>query len=107
MNEVRFLNSAEFSYQDGNGRYVNGAELLAFLRTSGALGKSPIDLENLKTYQLAVIASQDGKHYQITLKPMADAHDENAACRAGAFSDDAGVIFVGTAHDCKTSESPE
>jgi len=41
-------------------------------------------------------------HYQITLKRPSDMNDKSTWCKTAAFSDDAGVIFLGAAIDCKT-----
>jgi hypothetical protein len=42
-------------------------------------------------------------HYQVTLKRASNMSDKSTWCKTAAFSDDAGVIFLGAAIDCKTS----
>jgi hypothetical protein len=67
------------------------------------LNQSPIDLENPNPYEPAIATSPDGMHYQVTLKRASNMSDKSTWCKTAAFSDDAGVIFLGAAIDCKTS----
>lgn len=97
---LRLLNTQEYNYQHERGRFATLPEMLGFLRAKDILSKSPIDLENPKPYELAITTSPDGKHYQITLRPM---NDKSAGCRTAAFSDDVGVIFLGSALGCEAS----
>jgi hypothetical protein len=100
---LRLLNTEEYSYQHEVGRFADREEMLNYLRKTGTLTKSPIDLENPKPYELAVTTSPDGKHYQITLKQPSDMNVKTTWCRTAAFSDDAGVIFLGSAIGCEAS----
>jgi len=130
---LRLLNTEEYSYRHETGRFASRDELLTFLRTKGLLSESPtdlakpkarfvfreemstslptnkplsdspIDLENPKPYELRVTTSLDGMHYQITLKRLSDMNDKNSWCRTAAFSDDAGLIFLGSVIDCEAS----
>jgi hypothetical protein len=75
----------------------------ASLQTKKPLSESPIDLENPKPYELTITTSSDGMHYQITLKRPSDMNDKNTWCRTAAFSDDAGLIFLGSVIDCEAS----
>jgi hypothetical protein len=100
---LRTLNTFEYSYRDEAGRFADREEMLAFLRKKDKLSKSPIDFENLKPYELAVTTSLDGMHYQITLKRTYDQNDKSSWCRTAAFSDDSGLIFLGSALDCGAS----
>ncbi|MGB7466346.1 MAG: hypothetical protein WBW14_25890, partial [Candidatus Acidiferrum sp.] len=75
----------------------------AFLRQDGYNRKAVIDLENPKPYELEITTSRGGEHYQITLKRTSDMNDKNTWCKPTAFSDDAGVIFLGAALDCDAS----
>jgi hypothetical protein len=97
---LRLLNTSEYSYRGENGRFANWEELLAFLQQSGYQKKAVIDLENPKPYELEITTSRDGEHYQITLKRTSDMNDKSTWCKTAAFSDDAGVIFLGAALDC-------
>ena len=133
VNALRLLNTEEYSYRHETGRFASRDELLTFLRTKGLLSQSPtdlakpkarfvfreemstslptnkplsdspIDLENPKPYELRVTTSSDGMHYQITLKRLSDMNDKNSWCRTAAFSDDAGLIFLGSVIDCEAS----
>jgi len=102
VSALRLLNTQEYTYQHDKGRFATQQEMLSFLRTKGILSKSPIDLENPKPYELTITTSPDGKHYQITLKRSADPDDKNAACRTAAFSDDSGLIYLGTVIGCES-----
>jgi hypothetical protein len=83
-------------------RFAPHDELLTFLRTKGTLSQSPIDLENPGPYELAITASADGQHYFITLKPQFYRSKDLWECGPAAFTDDAGVIFLGSALGCDT-----
>jgi hypothetical protein len=100
---IRTINTAEVSYADEFGRYASREEMLAFLRKPHAsLMPSPIDFRIPKLYELALNTSPDGKHYQITLKGPSDMNDKSTWCKTAAFSDEAGVIFLGSAIDCES-----
>jgi hypothetical protein len=98
---LRTLNTAEYSYRGETGRFADRDEMLAFLRKKGDWSRSPIDLENPNPYELAITTSQDGTHYQITLKRASDMNDKSTWCKPAAFSDDIGVIFLGSALGCE------
>lgn len=103
VNALRLLNTQEYVYRQEIGRFASREEMLTFLRTKGILNRSPIDLENPQPYALVVTTSPDGMHYQITLKRPSDMNDKSTWCKTAAFSDDAGVIFLGSALDCAAS----
>jgi hypothetical protein len=99
VNALRVINTSQVPYYRETGRFANREEMLSFLRTKGI--RSPIDLENPKPYELTITTSPDGMHYQITLKRTYDRNDDSTwGCKTAAFSDDAGVIFLGSALDC-------
>jgi hypothetical protein len=98
---LRTLNTAEVVYHTGTGRFASREEMVTFLRTQGILSQLPIDLENPKPYELAITTSPDGMHYQITLKRKSDMNDKSTWCKTAVFSDDAGVIFLGTGLGCE------
>jgi len=103
VNALRLLNTQEYTYQHDNARFATQQELLSFLRTKGNLGKSAIDLENPKPYELIITTSPDKQHYQIGLRRPSGPNDGNAGCRSAAFSDDGGVIYLGLALGCESS----
>jgi hypothetical protein len=103
VNALRLLNTQEYVYRQEIGRFASREEMLTFLRTKGILSRSPIDLENPQPYELVVTSSPDGMHYQIMLKRPSDMNDKSTWCKTAAFSDDAGVIFLGSALDCAAS----
>lgn len=100
---LRTLNTAEYSYKHQTGRFAHREEMLTFLRTKGDLSRLPIDLENPAPYALAITTSPDGLNYQITLQRPADMNDKTTWCKTALFSDERGVIFLGSALDCEAS----
>jgi hypothetical protein len=100
---LRTLNTFEYVYRGENRRFANREELLDILRQKDVLSKAAINLENPKPYELEVTTSQDGEHYQIMLKRPSDMNDKSTWCKTAAFSDEAGVIFLGAALDCGAS----
>jgi hypothetical protein len=102
VNALRLLNTQEYVYRQEIGRFASREEMLTFLRKKGILSRS-IDLENPQPYELVVTASPDGMHYQITMKRLSDMNDKSTWCKTAAFSDDAGVIFLGSAIGCDAS----
>ncbi len=105
VNAVQLINTEEVSYKHDNGRFADREQMLNYLRHRNRLSSSPIDLEDGKRYELAITMSADGKHYQLTLKPVFDVKDKTTWCKRAAFSDDAGVIFLGSALDCEGQTS--
>ena len=100
---VRTLNTAEVSFRYETGRFAGREEMLAFLRKPNAsLRPSPIDFRIPNLYELALNTSPDGMHYQITLKRQPDMNEWRKGCTA-VFSDEEGVIFIGTALGCEES----
>jgi len=103
VSTLRLLTTAEYVYQQETGRFASREEMLAFLRRRGTLSRSTINLESPQPYELVLITSPDGTHYQITLKRPSEVDDKSTWCKTAAFSDDAGVIFLGSALDCDAS----
>jgi hypothetical protein len=125
VNTLRLLNTEEYSYRHETGRFASREELLTSLRAKGLLSQSPtdlakpsqrfasqeqtkaplsdspLDLENPGPYELAITTSADGLHYFVTLKPQFNRSKNVWECGPAAFSDDAGVIFVGLALGCE------
>ena len=100
---MRLLDTEQMNYRDENHRFANQGELLAFLRQTHCLGKSPLDLENSAPYQVQITTNPDATHYQITIQRLADSSDKSTWCRTAAFSDDGGLIFLGQAVDCPSA----
>jgi hypothetical protein len=97
---VRTLNTFEAIYRRDNGRFANREEILTFMQQKGVLSRTAIDFVNPSPYELAVTATQNGEHYQITLKRLYDVNDKSTWCRTAVFSDDSGLIFLGASLDC-------
>lgn len=103
VNALRILNTEEYSYRDQTGKFAPRDEMLVFLRKKGVTSQSPIDLENPQPYVLALTTSQDGAHYQVSLERPLERSDKSTWCKAAAFSDDKGVIFLGVAIGCEAA----
>jgi len=103
VNSLGLLNTAEVTYRSQNGRFATREEILTHLREKGFSKRTAIDLENPNPYELSITTSPDGMHYQVTLKRPSDMNDKGTWCKTAAFSDDAGVIFLGSAIGCKSS----
>jgi hypothetical protein len=103
VSSLRILNTAEAEYMKENGRFVGREEILNHLRNKGWLKRAAIDLDNPKPYELAITLSPDAKHYQIALKRTSDMNDKGTWCKAAAFTDDAAVIYLGSAIGCEAS----
>jgi hypothetical protein len=100
---LRLLNTEQVSYREENHRFASQDELLAFLRKTHLLSKSPLDLENPAPYQLNITTNPDATHYQITIQRPPDFSDKSTWCRTAAFSDDGGLIFLGQVIDCPSA----
>ena len=100
LTSMRVLNTAQVSYEYENHRYASQDELVAFLRQKNLLVKSPLNLENPALYQVQVTTNPSATHYQISIQRPADVNDKSTWCRTAAFSNDAGVIYLGQAIDC-------
>lgn len=97
---MRLLNTEQMNYRDENHRFASHGELLAFLRQTHCLGKSPLDLQNPAPYQVQITTNPDATHYQITIQRPPDLSDKSTWCRTAAFTDDGGLIFLGQVIDC-------
>lgn len=97
---MRFINTHEYSYMDANRRFADRGQMVEFLRQKDLLSKSPVDIENLQPYELAITTSSDGMHYQITLQRPSRMNDKSTWCKTAAFSDDSGLIYLGQVIDC-------
>ena len=95
LGSVRSLITEEAGFRHEKGRFAARDELLAYLRETGRIRMSAVDLENPKPYELSLTTSPDGMHFQIAFQ-----HDRSNPCRTAVFSNDSGVIFLGTALGC-------
>jgi hypothetical protein len=97
---LRQLGTEEYNYRERYGRFCDREQLLAYLHKSGAT-KAVDRLEHLQSFQLSVITSSDGAHYQISLTPLLDDANRGGWCDKAGFADDRGVIFLGAALNCE------
>jgi hypothetical protein len=99
---LRALNTLEYNYQEQYGRFGDREQLLAYFRQSGAT-EGADRLEHLQSFQLAVITSSDGAHYQISLTPLLDEANRGGWCDKAGFTDERGLIFLGVGLDCEVA----
>jgi hypothetical protein len=95
---VRLINTEEISYRHDVGRYASREEMLGYLRDHDYLKRSPIDLINLKGYDLSITATNNS-HFQVAVKPISQ-ETFQSTCAAAAFSDETGIIFLGNPIGC-------
>jgi hypothetical protein len=95
---LRALNTEEVNYRERYGRYGDREQLLAHLRQSGW---NLHRLEPLNSFQLVVTTSSDGEHYQISLTPLLQDSNKGGWCDQAGFTDERGVIFLGTGLGCE------
>lgn len=97
---LRTLNTLEYDYQGRYGRFGDREQLLAYFRQSGATYGAD-KLEHLQSFQLSVITSSDGAHYQISLTPSLDDSNKGGWCDKAGFTDERGLIFLGEGLGCE------
>lgn len=102
---MRLINTEEYSYQHEKGRFADRAELLSYLKEKNLLSKAPIDLEKGKPYEFMLVASADGSHYQVSIKPAYDEKVQSTSCQPAVFSDDAALIFRGAFLGCTIADN--
>lgn len=105
---MRFLNTYEYRSADKNKGFGSLGEFLGWLQETGKINEAPLSFsaESLKSYELRITATPDGKHYQISLLRASDMHDSSTWCKPAAFTDDRGVIFLGLAIGCEAPGKP-
>jgi hypothetical protein len=101
---LRALNTAEVTYASEAGRFGTLEELKPVLTRwqagpqqtafNGAAKLLNADASDpLPGWELRVVASPDGKHYTLSVK-------NKQHCDVNAFSDETGVIYLGSALGC-------
>jgi hypothetical protein len=103
VNTLRFLNTHEYWYHEEAGHFASRKDIVAFLRTKKLFNQSPINLEYPGVLELAITTVVDGKHYSISLKPRINPVSDTWRCAPAAFTDETGVIFLGSALGCGDS----
>jgi hypothetical protein len=97
---LRSLSTLEFSYREGRGRFADREQLLAYFREQGATtGLEKI--EHLHPFQLSILASPDGAHYQMSLTPSLEETNKSGWCDKSIFTDERAVIFIGAGLGCE------
>jgi hypothetical protein len=91
---IRTMNSTEHSFKMKSSSFGSLEDVIKL----GQLDKHGIVLSDgnsgiIKDYQLSVVTSSDGRHYQISLRP-------GAGCGVSFFTNESGVIYQGQALGC-------
>jgi|GEM_PF-1983991 len=98
---LRMLNTVEAEYMHQNGRFAAREELLSYIRSRELANRGAINWDNPQPYEVAITTSPDAKRYQIALKHKSSDSDMNdQTCRSAAFTDEAAIIYVGSAIGC-------
>ena len=96
---VRTINSAEQTIKINESNYCALDVLLKkadwFPRQS-EIALSDNSSGTLKGYKLSIVASADGKHYQLSLRPA-------SGCGVAYFTSESGLIYEGKGLGCSTS----
>lgn len=100
VSTTRTLNTAEVMYFQKDKHFANTNEMLGFLRDRDLLKRLPVELSDPHVTQLEITTTSDGLHYQLGIKQPTDSSANNARCQPAAFSDDSGVIYLGTPLGC-------
>jgi hypothetical protein len=105
---MRFVNTLEYSYAHENQGFASLEAFLGWLQQTGKIHDAPLNFsaENLKPYELRLVATPDGKHYQASLIRISDMHDSSTWCKPAAFTDDRGIIFLGLPIGCEAPGTP-
>jgi hypothetical protein len=105
---MRFLNTLEYQYADQHQAFAAHDEFLAWLQDTGKMDSARLNLsaENLKPYELRLVVTPDGKHYQASLIRIASMNDSSTGCKPAAFTDDRGVIYLGSSLGCEAPSKP-
>ena len=93
---IRTMNSIEHSFKMKSSSFGSLEDLIKFDPldlTKPGIVLSDDNSGTLKDYQLSVVASSDGRHYQISLRP-------GSGCGASFFTNESGVIYQGQALGC-------
>jgi hypothetical protein len=93
---IRTMNSTEHSFKmksSSFGCLEDVIELGQLDRTKPGIVLNDVNSGTVKDYQLSVVTSSDGRHYQISLRP-------GAGCGVSFFTNESGVIYQGQALGC-------
>lgn len=93
---IRTMNSTEHSFKIKSSSFGSLEDVIKYGqldRTKPEIVLSDGNSGTLKDYQLSVVASSDGRHYQISLRP-------SSGCGASFFTNESSVIYQGQALGC-------
>ncbi len=90
---IRTTNSTEHTIKLKTSSFASLEEVIKLSRLDGDLVLNDSSSAKVKDYRLAIVASPDGQHYQVSLRPV-------SGCAPAFFSDEAGVIYQGNGLGC-------
>jgi hypothetical protein len=90
---IRTTNSTEHTIKFKNSSFGSLEEVMKLSRLDRDLVVNDSSSATVKDYRLAIVASPDGQHYQVSLRPV-------SGCAPAFFSDEAGVIYQGSGLGC-------
>jgi hypothetical protein len=94
---VRTFNTAQVTLKMNGGKYGSLADLLKVKYLAREQFAVADDFTaGVKNYNLSVVVSADGQHYQVSLRPQ-------SGCGYALFSSDAAVIYEGDGLGCAKS----
>ena len=107
---MRSVNTLQVEFKAANHKFANTDELLAAAKTEKLnrvlVFAKELTPSVLAPYTLQVTPSEDGAHYQATIKRATEMHNEATWCKTAVFSDDSGLIYLGQNIGCPEGERP-
>jgi hypothetical protein len=110
VNLMRSVNTLQAEFKDAYHKFATTDELLAAAKTQ-KLNRVLVFATELTPsvmfpYTLQVTPSEDGAHYQATIKRPTEMHNKATWCKTAVFSDDSGLIYLGQNIGCPEAKSP-
>jgi len=100
LNLVRTIASVEATIKMKRSSYGSIQDAIAFGQSYGdfkdvAISSTDSSSATVKDYRISLVASADGQHFQVSLRPI-------SGCGLGFFTNESGVIYQGNALGCST-----
>lgn len=98
LNLVRTIASVEATIKIKRSSYGSIQDAIAFGQSYGdfkdvAISAADSSSATVKDYRISLVASADGQHFQISMRPI-------SGCGVSFFTNEAGVIYQGSALGC-------
>jgi len=92
---IRTTNSTEHTIKFKTSSFGSLEDVIKLSQLDRDLVLNDSSSATVKDYRLAIVASPDGQHYQVSLHPI-------SGCGASFFTNESGVIYQGNALGCST-----